>query len=328
MTHIPSLQIAILAEREVLPEELRAAVREMSGSRPGYFLFQLAMAWIVIGGMITWAALADSVWVSLLTIIVVASRQNVFALLVHEQAHCLGFKPKFGDLFVNLFVAYPLLLLTVQDYAKVHLSHHKYFFTERDPDHLRKSGPEWTIPMRPAQLAKLLLRDVLGLNVLKLVRGKRAAPGQASEFSRKTHPLWRLGFLGGLVLLLSLTGTWHLFLLYWLLPLLTVFQLIVRWGALAEHKYNLPGASVAESTPVIVPSWLDRLLLPNLNFSLHVYHHYFPAVSAGNLPRLHQMYCDAGLVAHKSLFYGYTDYLRFILGLKRKSTADRLIARG
>ena len=132
----------------------------------------------------------------------------------------------------------------------------------------------------------------------------------------------------GLVLLLSLTGTWHLFLLYWLLPLLTVFQLIVRWGALAEHKYNLPGASVAESTPVIVPSWLDRLLLPNLNFSLHVYHHYFPSVSAGNLPRLHRLFCDAGLVDHGSLFHGNSDYLRFILGLKRKFTAGGLIARG
>ena len=28
-------------------------------------------------------------------------------------------------------------------------------------------------------------------------------------------------------------------LLYWLVPLLTVTQVLVRWGALCEHKYNL-----------------------------------------------------------------------------------------
>lgn len=313
MTH-PHLPVALLGDQGQLPESARQAIRALTGPRPGYFLTQLALAWLVIAIMIGWAVHAETWWVSLLTVLIVATRQNVLALLVHDQAHCLGFKPRYGDLFVNLVAAYPLLFLTVEGYAKVHLSHHKYFFTDRDPDHQRKSGDDWRIPMTPAKFAKLMLLDLLGLNVIKLVRGKRMAQDAASEFSRQVHPLWRTGFLLGLAGLLTLTGGWQAFLLYWILPLLTVFQVMVRWGALAEHQYNLPGASVAESTPIIVPSLVDRILLPNLNFSLHAYHHYHPSVSAGNLPELHRIYTEAGLVDRNALFHGNRAYLRFVLG--------------
>lgn len=164
MSSKPCLPRAVLAERAALPETVREAIRPLTGSRPAYFIRQLVIAW---------APHAGSVWVSAFAIFVVATLQNVLALLVHEQAHCLGFRPRSGDLVANLFAAYPLLLLTVEGYARVHLSHHKYFFTERDLDHLRKQGEEWTIPMSPKRLLGLLILDALGLNVLKLVRQAR-----------------------------------------------------------------------------------------------------------------------------------------------------------
>lgn len=66
----------------------------------------------------------------------------VLGLLLHEQVHRLGLRSKYGDWIVNLLVAYPIMFTTVEDYAKVHLSHHKYFFTRRDPDFIRKSGKD------------------------------------------------------------------------------------------------------------------------------------------------------------------------------------------
>ena len=113
-------------------------------------------------------------------------------------------------------------------------------------------------------------------------------------------------------MVLTWAGAWGLFLVYWLLPILTVSQLIVRWGAICEHKYNLPGASVPESTPLIVLSWWERLLLPNLNFAMHPYHHFFPGVAFSNLPAIHAIYCREGLVDHANIFAGYGAYLCFI----------------
>ena len=107
-----------------------------------------------------------------------------------------------------------------------------------------------------------------------------------------------------------------LFLLFWLLPLLTVFQLIVRWGALCEHKYNLAGAGVAESTPLIVQRWWERLLLPNLNFAMHPYHHYFPGIAFSQLPRVHAIYEREGLIDQRHVFRGYGAYWRHITDVK------------
>ena len=73
----------------------------------------------------------------------------------------------------NLLVGYPLLGLTVEGYAAVHLAHHRFYFTEKDLDFLRKSGPDWDFPVAPARLARLFLSDLLGLSFFKLLKGKR-----------------------------------------------------------------------------------------------------------------------------------------------------------
>jgi fatty acid desaturase len=308
----PHLPLAILGERSDLSAEAQAEIRTLTGPNPRYFLLQLTLAWGLIAAAIAWAESAQSFWATLLAVIVIATRQNVLALLVHEQAHCLGFKPRFGDGFVNLFVAYPLMITTVEDYTRVHLTHHKYFFQDNDPDFIRKSGPDWVIPMTPGQLVRLLLTDIIGLNVIQLIRGKRMASGGA-EFRRRSHTVLRAAFFIGAATLLTLTGAWQGFLLYWLLPLMTITQVLIRWGALTEHEYNLPGATVAEATPVVIPSLLDRIIMPNMNFSMHVYHHYFSGVSAQHLRRVHEIFVREGLVNGAHIFRGYGAYLRFLL---------------
>ncbi len=306
---------AVLGDKNALSKQARTEIAELTGRAPVAFLVQAALAWLVIIAAIAWAAAAQNIWVSLLVIFIVATRQNILGLLVHEQAHCLGFKARRGDLLVNLIAAYPLLVLTVEGYAQVHLSHHRFFFTDRDPDFLRKSGPEWSSPMPGRTLARLLLTDILGINLWKLIRGKKPL-GDTETFKRPSPtPAWiRLTYYAFFAVLFTLTGTWDLFLLYWLLPLVTVFQAIVRWGAICEHKYNLAGAGIAESSPIIVQRWWEKLLLPNLNFTLHPYHHYFPGIPFSRLPKVHALFEREGLIDERHVFHGYLSYLRYLLG--------------
>jgi len=228
---------------------------------------------------------------------------------------------------VNLFAAYPLLVLTVEGYAQVHLAHHREYFSENDPDFIRKSGEEWSFPKTRGEIAKLFLADALGINTLKLIRGKKQ-PRQGFVFARRYPiPIWvRPLYFVALAGALTWTGTWGIFLLYWVLPILTVFQVIVRWGAICEHKYNLPGASVPDSAPLILLSWWERLLLPNLNFAMHPYHHFFPGVAFGGLPKIHEIYCREGLVVHENLFLGYRAYMRFITKKRDKRSASKVSA--
>jgi len=312
MESTSSSPFGVLGDRQSLSPQARTEIQKLSGPRPLPFLLTALYAWVVIIGVIWWAVEAHNIWVSLFAIFIVATRQNMLGLLVHDQAHCLGFPARPGDLITNLIAAYPLLAITVEGYAQVHLSHHKFFFTEKDPDFLRKSGPEWTFPMSGSGLAKLLLSDILGLNTLKLIKGKHL-PGEAFKRPHPT-PIWvRFGFYVAVAGILTVTQAWEIFLLYWLIPSLTFLQAIVRWGAICEHKYNLPNASIADSSPIILPRWWEKLLLPNLNFTLHPYHHFFPGVSFSLLPKVHAIFCREGLIDDKRVFHGYGAYLKFLL---------------
>ena len=324
-----ALQPALKGDKRLLSEEARLEIAKLSGARPMAFSLQLAGAWAVIVAAIALAVQADAVWVTMLAIAVVATRHNVLGLLVHEQAHLLGYRGRHGDLVVDLLAAYPLLVLTVGGYAQVHLAHHRDYFSSDDPDFVRKSGDEWSFPKSPLQIAKLFLTDALGINTLRLIRGKRSQTGAPAFTRRHRYSRWvRPIYFALLASALTLTGAWWIFLLYWVLPLLTVSQLIVRWGAICEHKYNLPGASMAESTPLILLRSWERLLLPNLNFSMHPYHHLFPGVSFASLPRVHEIYCREGLVHHANVFNGYGAYLRFMTRRHPKMSGDSVLRHG
>ncbi|SFM27764.1 fatty acid desaturase [Nitrosomonas communis] len=88
--------------------------------------------------------------------------------------------------------------------------------------------------------------------------------------------------------------------------------MFVRLWAFSEHIYNLPGASVIESSPLIILNWWEKLLLPNLNFTLHPYHHFYPGIAYCNLPKVHAIFQREQLVNEKNVFYGIWKYLRYL----------------
>jgi fatty acid desaturase len=262
------------------------------------------------------AILCQNVLISLAVIYIVATRQNLLALLIHEQTHYLGLRSRLGDSVVNLFASYPLIAVTVEGYAKVHLAHHRFYFTSRDPDFGRKQGPDWTFPMGKLKLMSLFLRDIAGFSfVMHILRMNSSESIDRNAFRRKhPSPRWLkpLFFVSGAVILTVVQG-WFYFFVYWIFPLVTVFPVIVRWSAICEHSYGREGATVEETSPVILPTFLGRILLPNLNFAMHAYHHYFPGVSFSALPEVHKIFVDEDLVREDQVFTGHLDYLRYVI---------------
>ncbi len=322
--HAQPLPPAVHGDASALSPEARAEVQRLVARKPVALLLQLLLAWMVIFAAMAWAEWAESVWVGALAVIIVATRQNVLGLLIHEQTHCLAFKAGRGDLAVNLLAAYPLIGITVEGYARVHLAHHEYYFTDRDPDFLRKSGPEWSFPRSGMSLAKLFVSDLMGLNTWRMIKGKKTALPDPEQIKRPSvAPAWlRPLYLLALVAAVAATHNSRPFLLYWLLPLFTVTPAIVRWGAICEHRYNLPDATVEESSPLIIPSWWEKIVLPNLNFSLHPYHHYFPGIPFCSLPTAHQIFRREGLVDEAHVFRGSVAYLKAIT----RSSVERRIS--
>ena len=256
----------------------------------------------------------DSAWMSLITIFLVATRQNLLGLLVHEQVHLTGLPGTVRGSDYESFRGLPPLGIDGRGVrAGDILAHHKYFYTEKDPDYARKSGTEWSIPMSRVQFARMFLLDILGINTLRLIRSKKPrSDGVRDEFRRRrpTQRWIRPTFWIIVAATLSYSGGWMYFLLYWVLPLLTVAQCLVRLGALSEHKYNVKSSELNDSTHLIELAWWERALLPNLNFTLHHYHHMFPGLSFSTLPLVHRMYREANLVYQENVLHGYADFIR------------------
>jgi fatty acid desaturase len=314
------LRPAVLAGPDKLSPAARAEIQTLSGARPLRFFSELLLNWAIVAVAIGVAVQVDGVLVTLLAICVVATRQMVFGLLLHEQVHRLGLRGKYADWLVNALAVYPLFATTVENYAKVHLMHHKYFMTRRDPDFVRKAGPEWEFPACWRIVALTVLRDLTGMNTIKLIKGKTAG-ANADEFLRRNpSPLWfRIGYYSVLAAVLTYVQGWTVFLIYWVAPILTITQLLVRWIAVCEHKYNQENGDLLLTTPLLRLKPWQRVLLPDLNFAMHVYHHAHAGVSFSNLPRVHAIYQREGLVDESAVFDGQGAYLKYLFKRARPS---------
>ena len=131
------LRPAVLGEAAALSAAARREIMALSGARPARFGIELAFTWLWIAVFIALGLRAHNLAVTALCLFMISTRQMVLALLLHEQVHRLGWRSRYADWIINVFAVYPLFVTSVEDYAKVHLSHHKYCFTQDDPDFLR-----------------------------------------------------------------------------------------------------------------------------------------------------------------------------------------------
>ncbi len=315
----PLPNVLRISSIDELPKDVQNEIFKLQGAKPLFFLFTIFKAYVVIFGLIMLAILLDNIYITIIAIIVIATRQHVLALLIHEQSHGLGFgfRSKWGNLVANLFCALPLIFVTIESYAKTHLAHHKYFFTKHDPDFIRKNGIDWTFPMSKTHFVWLWCSDVLGINIYRALVGEKIHarvllnnPTDESPvaFSLLIRTLYYLFF----IILFTYFELWTIFALYWLVPMLTFFQLFMRLGAINEHKYNVLSTNINDSTPIIIPRWWEKLILPNLNFGYHIYHHYYPQISFVFLPQVHSIYKNAGLVVEDNIFYGYFSFIKYL----------------
>jgi fatty acid desaturase len=303
----------MLGGKDALSPEGKKEIKTLSGPRPGRFLFELGLNWAVIGVTMWTATWINNLWFYLFVIYFIGTRQNILGLLIHEQTHYLCSRKRWGDAVTNLFAAWPIVVVSIEGYAKIHLAHHSYYFSENDPDFIRKNGKEWTFPMKVRFLCWLFFKDAIGGTFIALLTGKKE-PSNELISRPAVFPMWvRLLYYAVIIGLSVWLGFWELLLLLWVVPLLLVLPVIVRFSAICEHKYNVLGGKLEESTATIILSWWERMLLPRLHFNYHIYHHYYPGIAFSNLPKVHALFEKEGLVNKDNLFGGYLAYFRRLL---------------
>jgi len=270
-----------LYKASIAPEELK----DLSTLKPWRAVAALVLDWTVITVAIAVSSQFGGFWLYVLTVAVIAGRMHALGILMHEAAHYrLLNNRNIAELVGDLFAAWPIMA-TVQGYRRNHLAHHQHTNTEKDPDWMVKLGkPAYTFPQRAWVTALNLLGYLVAVNSLRDLAN--ALPRVRGKNQKVRYKLARLGCYLVVAALLTMLGAWKGFLLYWMVPYLTLFFLFLHVRSVAEHFGGMDYGEELGSTRTVIPHFWEPWFFAPHNINYHLEHHLFPGVPFYNLPKL------------------------------------------
>jgi fatty acid desaturase len=280
-------------------------------------------------------AVATQHWAAIvLAILVNGIQQHAMFVLAHEATHYRLFEHRgLNDFFGRL--AGVLGGISMCTYRVTHRLHHNNLYGPEDPDTAIHGG----YPRGKGYLWKKLAQDLLGLNAWKTFAYFFGSPALNADTGKSIRPLddtspalraaarkdrWLV--LGGQLLLPGLAGAmfgwWGLgmYLLLWVLPLVTVLQPILRLRAICEH-----GAVTDLSSPLTaartnqlygLSGLFGRAVFFPLHVNYHLEHHLYPAVPHYRLPALHRLLAERGHLQGAQVM-DWTQTLRTVFAPRR-----------
>jgi len=223
-----------------------------------------------------------------------------FAILGHESAHRLLFSNrKVNDWVGRWLVAYPAFV-PLDVYRRSHMAHHREEFGPNEPDLALYSG----YPITRASWRRKLRRDAFGSSGWKNLKPLLHAVRSASARPVALRILgWQLVLFVGLWWGL---GHWWIYPVFWLLPQMTVWRVLNRLRAVAEHGGMAASADRRLTTHHVRQSFWARFWMVPFNTGWHLAHHVDIGVPFSKLPRLHAELERAGYVTPDLEWPSYT----------------------
>ena len=192
--------------------------------------FTIALAIFVFS---TW----PNIFTFIIAVMIIGSRQLGLAILMHDSAHRALFANDFLNEKIGYWVCGAPILADMFAYRHYHLMHHKHTQTENDPD-LNLSKP---FPTSIRSIIRRIIRDITGQTGIKSIYNqirtafKLAFDKDAIDSLTKQPQSFKgnsisqpiiANFL--LFIVMWIAGEWWWWFAFWLLPLVTWFQLVVR----------------------------------------------------------------------------------------------------
>ncbi|MEO5807334.1 fatty acid desaturase family protein [Devosia sp.] len=285
-----------------------ATLKRLSTLKTWRTALAIAFDWGVIALCVAASQAAHNIVVYLVAVAIIGGRMHGFGVLLHDFAHYrfIDKRKALSDWVCELTLSWPILT-TVAAYRSNHLAHHRYTNTDKDPDWMFKLGNhKFTFPQSwqhgVLTLASYLLVIGSVLDVFSVA--KRLSGAEKPPLS---YRLTRLGYYLALAILFTLTGSWMLFVLYWLVPYLTTFFLLMHIRSVAEHFGSMDYSHELGSTRSVLPFYWERAFFAPHNVNYHLEHHLYPSVPFYNLPQLHQaLMANPAYVSRAHNTRGYT----------------------
>ena len=229
-------------------------------------------------------------------------------VLMHETAHWLLFREGRLNTWVGTWLCAAPLGVDLKAYRRRHHLHHRHTQTPEDPD-LALSAP---LPVSRGRLALALLGDLCGWTALTRIASWRpwrdglaedVAPGPGAPCRQRgamgrAHGARRL----------------PLYLLVWVLPWATWFQLVTRIRDLAEHGLVHDAADPLRNTRTIGAGPLARAFIAPYGVNYHLEHHLLVFVPCWKLREVRALLMARGLGGRMERAASYVEVLARVTG--------------
>jgi len=294
-------------------------IRELVEVRDHRAWLSIALDWGLIGAAFALVAAFPNPLSILVAVAIIGSRQLGLAILMHDAAHRALLKNRsWNDWVGNWLCGYPIWN-DVHPYRRYHLQHHAKTWTAEDPD-LELASP---FPITRASLRRKVWRDLSGQTGWKrflaiLNRDLGRSRGRARrDFGAGMQALHGVVITNVvLVALLTLFGHPALYLL-WVIAWFTTYSLVMRIRSIAEHAMVPDITDELGNTRTTLARWWERLLIAPNRVNFHLEHHLLMTVPHYNLPRLHRLLRDRGVLDGACVTQGYAN----VLGLAASKAA-------
>lgn len=276
--------------------ELRAELRQIANGRNAVSVVAALLAPAALVALVAWLSV-PFLWIA--AVPVMGILQNRMYILHHEAAHRLLFSNRtLNDrIGINLIGWLPFGTGT-HSYRRGHANHHRDEFGPKEPDFLLYSF----YPIAAASARRKLRRDALGVSAYRI-----AKPRFTGLFNRK-FAKYSLRYFAGQVLVFSfflLAGQPLLYLLLWVLPYATYYQVINRLRSIAEHGGMTRSSDRRHTTHHVRQSLLARALFVPFGVGYHLAHHVDSGVPFRNLGKLHDLLVEDGYFPPEAEYPSY-----------------------
>jgi fatty acid desaturase len=298
------------AARRLLSADELAPLTRLDGARSAAAVAQTfaIVALAVAFGLWVW----PSPWL-LLSIVAIGIQQHALFILAHEAAHYRLFANRAVNDGLGRLIGMANAI-SMCTYRVIHRLHHNNLYSEEDPDTAIHGG----YPRGIAYLWKKLGQDAIGWNAWKTFAYFFGAPALNDATDRALRPLddtspqlraaaradrwFVVAFQVAMPLACFALGAGRgltQYAVFWLVPMFTVLQPILRLRAICEHGAVRDVASPLTAartnrTTGGIGNVLGRAALFPHHVNHHLEHHLYPAVPHYHLPRLHRLLLDKG----------------------------------
>ncbi|MDQ0858856.1 fatty acid desaturase family protein [Bacillus sp. V2I10] len=274
-------------EKHRFSKEIMLKIRDLQQRNNWYNFFAIGLDWFIISLAIVLNYFIPTVWMYLISLVIIGSRMRGLDIMMHESSHRMLFKNrKLNKWVACFFAAYPIMI-SHKAYCKSHMSHHKYLWSEVDPDKQRYQivGLDKPPENRMKFFIHHCLKPLLLVHVPNYLIGMIKVTAYAKDEPRLDQVI-RTVYWGVIIINSIIFGFWQELILFWFVPFLTTFQVLKYWAEMAEHA-GLESEQEIFASRNSFGNWFERSLIHPHRNSYHLVHHLFPAVPHYNIKKAH-----------------------------------------